>query len=198
MPDRRKKPSPETGPAGGNPGRARYWPLPDVERILPPVQGAGSFWEERGDRRHTGVDLYAPPGSRVTAIEDGKVISAGVFTSPELVPYWNRTYEVTISHASGIFGRYAELGDITVGEGDSLRGGGLVGHVGEVLNLPLIGPLAPPYIRSLKERGHGSMLHLEIYSSVPGPSPGYRGGNWFSRERPAHLLDPIPVLRDTL
>ncbi|MDD1669821.1 MAG: M23 family metallopeptidase, partial [Methanomicrobiales archaeon] len=150
-----------------------------------------------GDRRHTGVDLYAPPGSRVMAIENGTVISAGIFTSPDLVPYWNRTCELTVSHVSGIFCRYAELGDLVVGKGVSVRGGEVIGHVGEVLNLPLVGREAPPYIRSLKEHGHGSMLHLEVYSSVPGPAPGYRGGNWFSREKPAHLLDPFPVLRNT-
>lgn len=175
-----------------------HWPLPGVDRDLPPEGTPGSFWEDRGDRHHAGVDLYAPPGSPVVALEEGMVVSAGVFTSPDLVPYWNRTFEVTIAHTSGIFCRYAELGDITVEPGDSVRGGGLIGHVGQVLNLALVGPDAPPYIRSLRDRGHCSMLHLEACSSLPEPSPGYRGGNWFSRERPAQLLDPALLLRDTL
>jgi hypothetical protein len=181
------------------PARQRgHWPLPGVKRDLPPEGTPGSFWEDRGDRHHMGVDLYAPPGSPVVAIEKGMVISAGVFTSSDLVPYWTRTYEITIVHAPGILCRYAELGDTTVERGDSVRGGGLIGHVGQVLNLALVGPDAPPYIRSLRDRGHGSMLHLEVYSSLPGPSPGYRGGNWFSRERPAHLLDPALLLIDAL
>ena len=165
-------------------------------RILPAEGAPGSFWEDRGDRRHAGIDLYAPAGSAVVAIEDGTVISVGLFTSPDLVPYWNRTYQVTIAHASGIFCRYAELGDAPVGEGTRVMAGEIIGHVGEVLNLSLAGPEAPPYIRSLKQHGHGSMLHLEVFASAPGPSPEYRGGNWFSRRRPDHLLDPGAFLRE--
>jgi len=176
--------------------RTRYWPLPDNEHTLPPGGEPGSFWEDRGDRRHAGLDLYVPPGSRVVSIEDGTVISAGVFTSPDLVPYWNRTYEVTIAHISGIFCRYAELGDLTVEAGADVSGGAVIGHVGEVLNLTLIGTGPPAYILALKEKGRSSMLHLEAFTSVPGPAPEYRGGNWFSPERPAHLVDPALILRD--
>jgi murein DD-endopeptidase MepM/ murein hydrolase activator NlpD len=132
----------------------------------------------------------------VVAIEDGMVVSAGVFTSPDLVPYWNRTFQVTIAHVSGFFCRYAELGEIAVEGGNPARGGEVIGHVGDVLDLSRIGVEAPPYIRSLKEQGHGSMLHLEAFSTAPGPAPGYLGGNWFTRERPAHLLDPADILRD--
>jgi hypothetical protein len=131
------------------------------------------------------------------AIESGTVISAGIFTSPELVSYWNRTCEITIAHVSGIYCRYAELGDISVEPGVSVHGGDLIGHVGRVLNLSLVGPEAPPYIRALKEQDRGSMLHLEAYGSPPGPAPEYRGGNWFSPKKPAHLLDPAPILRET-
>src|SRR5512136_2493909 len=106
-----------------SPRHERHWPLPEVERNLPAEGAAGSFWEDRGDRSHAGVDLYALPGSPVVAIEDGKVVSVGVFTLPEQVPYWNRTYQVTLAHASGICCRYGELGDITVEEGASVRGG---------------------------------------------------------------------------
>lgn len=176
--------------------RTRYWPLPGIVRVFPPEGTAGSFWEDRGDRCHGGLDLYAPRGSPVVAIEEGKVWSAGIFTSPDLVPYWNRTYEVTVAHVSGIFCRYAELGDISVERGSPVRGGEVIGHVGEVLDLALVGPDAPPYIRSLKRRGHGSMLHLEAFSDAPGPAREYLGGNWFTRERPAHLLDPAVILRD--
>lgn len=176
----------------------RYWPLPGIERILPAREGPGSFWEDRGDRRHAGMDLYAPAGSRVVSIEDGTVISCGVFTSPDLVPYWNTTFHVTIAHASGIFCRYAELGDLTVGEGAGVPGGTIIGHVGMVLNLPLIGAGAPPYILSLRDHGRASMLHLEVFTSVPGPAPGYRSGNWFSAEKPAGLIDPASILRDAV
>jgi murein DD-endopeptidase MepM/ murein hydrolase activator NlpD len=142
------------------------------------------------------LDLYAPAGSPVVAIEDGTVISSGVFTSPDQVPYWNRTFKVTIAHVSGIFCRYAELGDVVAEPGDPVCGGDVIGHVGKVLDLSRIGAGSPPYIRSLKELGRVSMLHLEVYDAVPGPSPDYPGGNWSTRERPARLLDPAILLGD--
>jgi septal ring factor EnvC (AmiA/AmiB activator) len=144
------------------------------------------------------MDLYAPAGAEVVSIEDGMVLSTGIFTSPDLVPYWNRTYQVTIAHASGIFCRYAELGDLTVEAGAKVDGGGIIGHVGEVLNLSLIGAGSPAYIRALKEQARMSMLHLEVFTSAPGPDPNYLGGNWFSSRKPAHLADPARVLRDSL
>jgi hypothetical protein len=180
------------------PRQARRWPLPGIEKVLPVGGTPGSFWEDRGDRHHGGIDLYAPAGTPVAAIEDGTVISAGLFTSPDQVPYWNRTCQVTIAHASGIFCRYAEIVDTSVKPGIFVRGGDPIGHVGRVINLPLIGPEAPLYLRALREEGRDSMLHLEAYRSAPGPSPFYQGGNWFSRERPAHLLDPALILRDAL
>jgi murein DD-endopeptidase MepM/ murein hydrolase activator NlpD len=181
-----------------SPQQQRHWPLPGFGKLLPARGTPGSFWEDRGDRCHGGLDLYAPPGSPVVAVEDGKVISVGIFTSQDLVPYWNRTFEVTISHVTGIFCRYAELGDMVIGKGAPVSGGEVIGHVGEVLNPGSIGANAPPYIRSLKEHGHGSMLHFEAYSAAPVPSPAYLGGNWFTRERPDHLLDPAVILRDAL
>ncbi|MDD1665254.1 MAG: M23 family metallopeptidase [Methanomicrobiales archaeon] len=129
------------------------------------------------------------------SIEDGRVLSAGVFTSPEIVPYWNRTFQVTISHTSGVFCRYAELGDITVKPGAEVGGGEVIGRVGEVLNLARIGAGSPLYIQELKDRGRPSMLHLEVFTSVPGPDPRYLGGNWFSSKKPAHLADPASILR---
>ena len=182
----------------GKAQQRRHWPLPGTGHTFPPEGGAGSFWEDRGDRSHAGVDLYAPAGSRVVSIEDGIVVSAGVFTTPDLVPYWNVTYQVTIDHDSGIVCRYAELGDLAVEAGARVDGGEVIGHVGEVLNLSLVGAGSPPYIRALKERGRASMLHLEVFTSVPGPDRRYQGGNWFSPESPSYLLDPALVLRDSL
>jgi hypothetical protein len=132
----------------------------------------------------------------VVAIEDGTVISSGVFTSPDIVPYWNRTFQATIAHVSGFFCRYAELGDLAMGPGDSLAGGEVIGHVGEVLDLSRIGDTAPAYLRALREHGHASMLHLEVFGSPPPPAPEYRGGNWFSQEKPAWIIDPVRILRD--
>ncbi|MGA2934094.1 MAG: M23 family metallopeptidase [Methanomicrobiales archaeon] len=188
-PDQGKKREPE---------RKRYWPLPGTEHTFPSEGKAGSFWEDRGDRHHAGLDLYAPAGTRVVSIEDGKVLSAGIFTSPDRVPYWNRTCQVTIAHISGVFCRYAELRDVTVKAGREVDGGEIIGHVGEVLNLSLVGAGSPAYIRELKEQGRSSMLHLEAFTSAPGTDPEYQGGNWFSSRKPAHLADPARILRDAV
>ena len=55
-------------------GRVRFWPLPDARPALPSDGDPGSFWEDRGDRHHAGLDLYAPAGSAVVSIEDGIVV----------------------------------------------------------------------------------------------------------------------------
>jgi len=203
MPSHRRGTSSAFGhPAGpGNREKVRqrrHWPLPGTIPTLPPPGGPGSFWEDRGDRRHAGLDLYAPAGSAVVSIEGGNVVSTGVFTSPDGAPYWNVTYQVTIAHDSGIFCRYAELGELAVRDGVRVDGGQVIGCTGEVLNPARVGTGSPAYTRRLADLGRTSMLHLEVSASVPGPDPGYLGGNWFFAEKPAHLLDPGLVLRDLL
>ena len=92
--------------------------------------------------------------------------------------------------------RYAELGDLAVETGARIEGGEVIGSVGEVLNFTLVGAGSPAYIRALKKQGRPAMLHLEVFTSVPEPDLRYGGGNWFSPEKPVHLLDPARVLRD--
>ena len=48
---------------------------------IPNNNSPGSFWENRGDRHHCGVDIYPPPGSGIIAVENGEVIDVGLFTS---------------------------------------------------------------------------------------------------------------------
>ena len=57
----------------------KYWPVPDSYSKYIPVNGnPGSFWEDRNDRHHCGIDIYAPIGSDVVSIEDGQVIETGI------------------------------------------------------------------------------------------------------------------------
>ena len=52
-------------------------------RVVPGKGQPGSFWEDRGDRFHCGVDIYAPAMSEVHACETGEVIDLGTHrTSP--------------------------------------------------------------------------------------------------------------------
>jgi len=167
------------------------WPLPeDRGRTVPSRGSPGSFWEDRQDRRHCGIDLYANPGAKVVSIEDAVVLEVGTFTSPEIIPYWNETFYVVVENESGTFAKFAELSAVEVKPGDRLSAGQTVGRVGSVLNPEKINDEAPEYIKKLKEAGDSSMLHFELYESRPEFSKRYLGGNWFGSGNPRGLLDP--------
>jgi murein DD-endopeptidase MepM/ murein hydrolase activator NlpD len=177
----------------------RCWPVPDSYAKALPENGApGSFWEDRGDRRHCGVDIYAPKGSVVRAVEDGDIAEVGVFTSPDMIRYWNVSYYVLIMHANGLIGKYAEMGDVVVSPGQSVKYGQLIGHVGAVLNSEMVTDQSPPYILRLKENGHPSMLHFELHRGSHVVPESYLGGNVFLQSRPDHLVDGTGYLRSAL
>lgn len=166
-----------------------------IDPVKIPQKGeAGSFWEDRGDRFHCGIDLYAPENTEVLSIEEGIVSETGLMTSPEILPYWNPTYYVTIKNNSGTFCKYGELAEYTVQKGDHVDSGQLVGYVGMVLNCAKIDESSPPYIRKLKNK-NPSMLHFELWKDKPITSHrNYLGGNWFSEEKPENLVDPTEYL----
>jgi hypothetical protein len=173
------------------------WPLPGCTGCRIPAPGdAGSFWEDRGDRRHCGVDIYAPEGSVVVAIVAGTVLCNGIQTTPQRTPYWNRTSYVLVKGEDGHIIRYAEMGELSVGEGDHVDEGQCIGRVGAVIDPSRIDERAPAYIRRLGAQMNCSMLHLEIYAAMPGSLGQYFGGNWFGCEKPAFLIDPTGLLRD--
>jgi murein DD-endopeptidase MepM/ murein hydrolase activator NlpD len=172
----------------------KYWPIQNYSSKNIPREGQGSFSEDRGDRKHCGVDIYASRGSRVIAIEDGIVIAKWIFTSPKTNPYWNITYFVAIKHKSGNISKYCELEDVIVLEGTKVEGGQIIGHVGDVLNLELIDQNSPDYIQKIKASGIKSMLHFELYSIEPFILENYSGGNFFGDTMPHNLLDPTEYL----
>ena len=71
---------------------------------------------------HTGIDIYAPHGSKVRATADGVVEFAG----------WYGDYgkTVIIRHPSGYLTLYAHLSKIDVKEGQRVKAGDVVGRVG--------------------------------------------------------------------
>jgi len=144
------------------------------------------------------MDIHAPAGSDVVAVEAGEVVKVAPFTSPQALPYWNETFYVLIRHDSGHFCKYAELGTTAVLPGEPVEAGQIIGQVGMVLNDRAIGADAPLYIRKLKEAGLGSMLHLEVYRAMPTQPPHYLGGNLLGAPRPADLLDPAQYLETAL
>lgn len=173
----------------------KFWPVPaSYCKELPREGTAGSFWENRGDRNHCGIDIYAPHGSEVLAVDSGRVLEVGVFSSPENVPYWNITYYILILHHDGLVSKYAELAEALVRRGDEVFAGDTIGRVGSVLDPQRIDESAPLYVRRLKENGHSSMLHFELYQGVPLHAGKYLGGNSFGACRSENVLDPGPYL----
>ena len=101
----------------------RYWPVPEsYSKIIPKNKSPGSFWENRQDRFHCGIDIYAPDGSKVISIDDGNVLETGIFTAHELIPYWNETKFVLIKNQDGIICKYSELKDAVVKTNDIVNG----------------------------------------------------------------------------
>ena len=168
-----------------------FWPVPaSFSKTVPSTGNPGSFWENRGDRFHCGVDIYAPFGSDVVACDDGAVLKTELFTSPLWVDYWNDTFAVFIQHDCGLVARYAEMEKPAAKPGDSIRVGHVIGRVGRVLATDRITNFSPTYIQNLKTSGNPSMLHLEFFDRFPAEIPRYLGGNTFQNQRPDFLLDP--------
>lgn len=177
----------------------KFWPVPESYSKTLPVPGdPGCFWEDRGDRYHCGVDIYAATGSDVVSVEKARIIDVGVFTSSCLVPYWNTTYYVMVENKSGSLSRYAELENVVVKAGDTVKAGQSIGYVGMVLNSDRINENTPLYIQKINEKGNHSMLHFELFRGMVTGSSNYLGGNWFGEKRPAGLLDPADYLAMTL
>lgn len=177
----------------------KIWPVPDsYSKKLPEKGTQGSFWENRKDRYHCGIDIYAPANSDVLSVEDGQIIDIGKFTSPEKTSYWNTTYYILIKNKSDCFCKYAELVDVSIKTDKYVKAGQLIGHVGQVLNKNEITKKSPLYIRKISKKCNYSMLHFELYKNNPIKSKKYLGGNWFNRNKPENLLDPIEYLKSTI
>jgi murein DD-endopeptidase MepM/ murein hydrolase activator NlpD len=173
----------------------KFWPVPEsYKKILPHAGNPGSFWEDRGDRNHCGVDVYAPRKSPVISVDTGRVIEAGIFTSPDTVPYWNVTNYILMRHKDGLVAKYAELEEAFLREGDMATAGEVIGLVGSVLNPDKITENSPHYIQLLKGNGYSSMLHFELYRGSPLLPFKYLGGNSFNPMKPPNILDPTTYL----
>lgn len=122
-------------------------PMPDIPVCL----HYGSFLIKRRFDYHAGVDLYAPEGASVYAIEDSDVVSIRAFTGAEAeCPHWNETQCVDLEGQTGIL-CYGEIKpDPNLKVGDRVRKGQTIGHVIPVLK---------------KDKGKAmSMLHFSMHS----------------------------------
>ncbi len=171
------------------------WPLESKTIKIPQKNEPGSFWENRGDRFHCGIDLYSKAGENIYAIEKGTVVEIGIMTSPQMLDYWNVTWYLIMKNENGSYWKYGEMGKINVKTGDSISQGERIGVVGLVLKSDQINENSPLYIQKLKYN-NTSMLHLELFMDNPiTKHEKYLGGNWFSSQKPDQLLDPTIVLK---
>ncbi len=150
------------------------------ETGLPVGQHPGAFGVKRKYHSHEGVDLYAPVGAAVKAVEPGVVVAVKPFTGPHAGPslaHWLDTWAVFVEGASGVV-VYGEIAP-SVEEGQSVAAGDRIGEVVRVL-------------RSDKGRPV-SMLHLELHA------PGSRQApEWLEHDkRPPVLRDPTPFLLES-
>jgi murein DD-endopeptidase MepM/ murein hydrolase activator NlpD len=144
---------------------------------IPINEHVGAFGAVRSFDVHKGVDLYAPVGMRVNAVEDGIVVCIRPFTGKSAnCGWWEETMGVYISGRSGnvCYGEISPAFDLKVG--DEIKAGQEIGSVLRVLK---------------KDKGRPtSMLHLALLRH------GCLGvGDWHSRcNKPKGLLDPTPLL----
>lgn len=136
----------------------------------------GSFGAIRKHDIHTGIDLYAPEGTNVYAVEDGIVVNVEAFTGPNVgSPWWNETHAILIEGRSGVI-LYGEMEPL-VKNGECVNSGDLIGKVKTVLR---------------KDKGNPmSMLHFELYKH------GTKESVWWHTEKPDCLMNPTDLLLST-
>lgn len=145
------------------------------ETGLPLAPHPGAFGVRRANHTHEGVDLYAPHGTPVFAVEPGVVVEVKPFTGPHAgLPHWLDTWAVFVEGPSGVV-VYGEV-DASVAAGEMVGAGQQLGTVRTVL---------------VKDKGRPrAMLHLELHVAGSRIAP-----EWLEHDqRPAVLQDPTPFL----
>ena len=123
-----------------------------------------------GTRKHAGVDLYAPKGTPVRAMKDGKVIRDYKF--------YLGTRALEIDHGNMVV-RYGEISHVAPGvtAGTSVIRGQVVAYVGELV---------------FKSGNKMSMLHLEAYKGTFTGPLTVRAAKPYQRR--SDLFDPTTLL----
>ncbi|KAG8469358.1 hypothetical protein KFE25_007876 [Diacronema lutheri] len=150
-----------------------------TEVELPLLPHCGAFAVVRSKHTHEGVDLYAPHGAPVAAVEAGRVVRIVDLTGPKAQsPWWLDTQAVMVASSSWVvcYGEVRARDDLRVGS--DVDAGEVIGSGATVL---------------AKDKGRPrAMLHFEMYRA------GYEGMpvSWEPPElqRPEPLLDPTAQL----
>jgi murein DD-endopeptidase MepM/ murein hydrolase activator NlpD len=112
--------------------RARtFWSDEDVKTdFIIPVEGRISsifglrrFFNQQPRRPHSGLDIAAPEGTPIRAVESGTVIEASNFFFSGNVVY--------IDHGQGLISMYAHMHSMDVKSGQKVSKGQVIGSVGQ-------------------------------------------------------------------
>jgi murein DD-endopeptidase MepM/ murein hydrolase activator NlpD len=129
-----------------------------------PVRGrvVAAYGNSPGGGHNDGINIAAPLGTPVRAIDSGTVVYAG----NEVKGYGNI---VLIRHANGWISAYAHLDDVTVKPGDAIAAGEVIAKVGNS------GGVAEPQLHFELRRGKKPVNPTEFLA----PTPSAEGaGNW--------------------
>lgn len=171
------------------------WPVPDsYSKTIPHKGEPGCFWEDRDEKYHCGIDIHAPLGSIVLAIESGIVIETGSYTTAEDEDYFLDTYYVIVKTPHKIFFKYSELSEFTHKVGDRLKAGDEIGKIGTPLDIDKVPMDLPFYMKEMINNDRTSMLHIELLKVPVIEIKPYSYGNFLGKTKPYSLLDPALFL----
>ncbi|WP_235879833.1 LysM peptidoglycan-binding domain-containing protein [Polyangium aurulentum] len=119
-------------------------------------------------RKHGGVDLYAPVGTKIRAIADGRILRGPYY-------FYDGTYALEVVHPGIGVVRYGEIkAKLAPGVGKDVKAGQHIAFVGDLTSLSI------------------SMLHFELYKESAKNDSTLSGGGPFRRN--AKLIDPTPLI----
>lgn len=124
----------------------------------------------KGKRKHAGIDLYAPKGTAIRAMKDGKVL--------QHYSFYLGTHALEIDHGDMII-RYGEISRVADGikTGVNVKRGQIIAYVGELV---------------FKSGNKMSMLHLEAYKGTGSGALTVRSSKPYQRR--SDLFDPTSLL----
>lgn len=94
-----------------------------VDGRISSIFGLRRFFNEQARRPHSGLDIAAPQGTAIRAIESGRVIESGNFFFSGNMVY--------LDHGQGLISLYAHMHEIQVKPGEQVHKGQIIGTVGE-------------------------------------------------------------------
>jgi len=118
--ERKRKSAAKTNWSNNSP-RAEF--VVPVDGRISSIFGLRRFFNQQARRPHSGLDIAAPEGTPIKAVESGTVIESGDFFFSGNMVY--------LDHGQGLISLYAHMHSINVKPGDKIKKGQVIGSVGE-------------------------------------------------------------------